>query len=149
MGTRYVQVMVRTFMDPNDPADMQAGHAVQDQIKATHADPGRFEVPDWDQAQRQQLHDALLRLGPFVPDSRGMFGSAAEVDPVRHLLGTAGGWGENPPRDALYINVNPKERRPETAQPDGPGRASRWILVDHGLQPQGLLRSARERHLRQ
>ena len=114
MGTRYVQVLVRTFMDPNDPADMQAGHALQDQIKAIQSDPGKFEAPDWDQAQRQQLRDSLLRLGPFVPDSRGMFGAKADVDPVRHLLGTAGGWGGNAAQDALYINVNPKANDGET-----------------------------------
>ena len=114
MGTRYVQVLVRTFMDPNDPADVQAGHALQDQIQAIQADPGKFEAPDWDQAQRQQLRDSLLRLGPFVPDSRGMFGAKADVDPVRHLLGTAGGWGGNAAKDALYINVNPKGNDGET-----------------------------------
>jgi hypothetical protein len=108
IGTRYVQVVFRTFMDPNDPADMEAGHALQDQIKAIQASPGTFEIPDWDQDQRQQLHDALLRLGPFVPDSRGMFGDEAEVNPVRHLVGTAGGWGGNREQDALYTNVNPK-----------------------------------------
>jgi hypothetical protein len=114
MGTRYVQVVFRTFMDPNDPADMAAGHALQEQIKATQSDPGKFEIPDWDQDQRQQLHDALLRLGPFVPNSRGMFGDEASVDPVRHLVGTAGGWGGNPPQDALYMNVNPKGNDGET-----------------------------------
>jgi hypothetical protein len=114
MGTRYVQVVFRTFMDPNDPADMDAGHALQDQIKAIQSDPGKFEIPDWDQDQRQQLHDALLRLGPFVPNSRGMFGDEATVDPVRHLIGTAGGWGGNPLQDALYMNVNPKANDGQT-----------------------------------
>ena len=108
MGSRYVMVVFRTFMDPNDPADMNTGHALQDQIKSIQASPGKFEVPDWDQDQRQHLHDALLGLGPFVPDSRRMFGDNAEVDPVRHLIGTAGGWGGNREQDALYLNVNPK-----------------------------------------
>ena len=109
MGTRYVQVMIRTFMDPNDPADMTAGHALQDRIRAVQSAPGKFDVPDWDQAQREQLQGSLLRLAPFVTDSRNMFGTKAEVDPVRHLVGTAGGWGGNSERDALYINVTPKD----------------------------------------
>jgi hypothetical protein len=108
MGTRYVQVIFRTFMDPNDPADIAAGRALQNQIQVIQANPGKFEVPDWDQDQRKALRDALLGLGPFVPDSRGMFGDEASVVPVRHLVGTAGGWGGNPVRDALYLNVNPK-----------------------------------------
>jgi len=33
---------------------------------------------------------------------------------VRHLIGTAGGWGGNAPKDALYINVNPKANDGET-----------------------------------
>jgi hypothetical protein len=114
MGSRYVMVVFRTFMDPNDLADMKAGHAVQDQIKAIQANPGKFEIPDWDQDQRQQLHDALLRLGPFVPDSRRMFGDKAQVDPVRHLIGTAAGWGGNREQDALYLNVNPKANDGQT-----------------------------------
>jgi hypothetical protein len=114
MGSRYVMVVFRTFMDPNDPADMKVGHALQDQIKAIQANPGKFEIPDWDQDQRQHLHDALLGLGPFVPDSRRMFGDKAEVDPVRHLIGTAGGWGGNREQDALYLNVNPKANDGQT-----------------------------------
>jgi hypothetical protein len=43
-----------------------------------------------------------------------MFGDKDDVDPVRHLVGTAGGWGGNPPRDALYMNVNPKNNDGET-----------------------------------
>jgi hypothetical protein len=36
-----------------------------------------------------------------------MFGRRGEVDPVRHLIGTAMGFGGNPERDALYLNVTP------------------------------------------
>ena len=37
------------------------------------------------------------------PDVR----QADEVDPVRHLIGTAIGWGGNPEQDATYLNFNP------------------------------------------
>src|SRR5262245_30209757 len=36
-----------------------------------------------------------------------MFGARGQVDAVRHLIGTAFGWGGNPEKDALYLNVNP------------------------------------------
>ena len=114
-GTRSVMVVFRTFMDPNDPADMKEGQRLQDEIKVMQDSPGELEVPDWDQVQRQKLHDALLALGPFVPDSKGMFGDKADTDPVRHLIGTAGGWGGNAPKDALYLNVNPKANDGQTA----------------------------------
>jgi hypothetical protein len=114
MGSRYVQVVFRTFMDPNDPADIEAGHAAQDGIKVIQSESGKFEVPDWDQDQREKLREALLHLGPFVPDSRRMFGDKADVDEVRHLIGTAGGYGGNREKDALYLNVNPKANDGET-----------------------------------
>ena len=102
MGTRYVAVLFRTFMDPSDPADVKAAHAAQDAIQVVQANPGKFEVPDWDQDQRAKLSAALAGLFPFVPDSRDMFGPKDKVNPERHLIGTAAGWGGNPLEDAKY-----------------------------------------------
>jgi hypothetical protein len=103
IGSRYLYIGVRTFMDPNDPADMEAGRKLQDAIRITQAEPGKLELPDWDQAQRQGLHDALLGLGPFMPDSARALGDVNEVDPVRHLIATAVGWAGNRMQDALYL----------------------------------------------
>jgi len=102
-GTRYVAVLFRTFMDPNDPRDVEAAHAAQDAIKVSQADPGKFEAPDWNQEQRATLSRTLASLMPFTGDSRGMFGTKEKVDPVRHLIGTAAGWGGNPSEDAKYV----------------------------------------------
>jgi hypothetical protein len=44
-----------------------------------------------------------------------MFGSKAEVDPVQHLIGTAAGWGGNPPTAALYAGVEPRLNDGKTA----------------------------------
>ena len=107
-GTRYVFVNTRTLVDPNDPADVAAALKAQAAIKWEQKDQGKLELPDWNVEQRDKLRAALLGLGPFVPDSKGMFGDVHEVDPVRRLLGAAGGWGGNREKDALYVNVNPK-----------------------------------------
>lgn len=113
VGTRYAMVMIRTFMDPNDAGDVAAAHKAQDGVKLVQADAGRFEVPEWDAEQRQKLSVGIAgTLGPFVPDSSGMFGAADKVDPVRHLVGTAAGWGGNPVEDAKYLNF-------KVAQNDG------------------------------
>jgi hypothetical protein len=48
-------------------------------------------------------------MTPWVPDSKGMFGRPEEVLPVRHFIGTAGGFGGNKEEDAIYVNVVPKE----------------------------------------
>jgi hypothetical protein len=38
-----------------------------------------------------------------------MFGPKDQVDPVRHLIGTATGWGGNPEKDAMYLTVMPSK----------------------------------------
>ena len=103
MGTRYVAVGFRTFMDPGSPADMKAGHAAQDGIKVIQANPGSFVIPDWDEAQRAALSAQIASLFTATPDSSGMFGPKDKVNPVRHLIGTAAGWGGNPVQDAKYL----------------------------------------------
>jgi hypothetical protein len=102
-GTRYLSVIIRTFMDPNDEADIAAANVAQDMIKAQQSDRGEFDVPDWDAESLATVRGLLLALGATVPDSFAKaFGSKEEVDPIMHLLGTAAGWGGNPPGAAVY-----------------------------------------------
>lgn len=108
VGTRYVMLGVRTLVDPNDPQDLKRVHALQDAIKVEQPELGRFESPPWDDDSRRKVHDALLALGETLPDLNRMFGDKGDVDPVRHLIGTAMGWGGNPEKDAVYLNVTPK-----------------------------------------
>jgi hypothetical protein len=115
MGSRYVYIGVRTFMDPNDPADMAEGHALQDAIAIAQDSPGELVLPDWNEQQRADLHDALLLLNNFLPDSRNAFGDADEVDPVRHLIVTSSGWGGNRQEDALYVMGTPPVADGETS----------------------------------
>jgi hypothetical protein len=104
-----VQLTVRTFVDPADPADIEALHKAQDDLVVQQENIGTFEVPDWDQASLDGLHKAILSMSPWVPDSKGMFGSPDQVDPVRHLIGTAGGFGGNREEDAIYLNKTPEQ----------------------------------------
>ena len=107
VGTRYVAAAIRTLVDPNDPEDLKQVHALQDAIKVEQASPGMFEVPSWDPASQKKVRDALLVLATTMPDFKKAFGTKDEVDPVRHLIGTAAGWGGNPDKDATYLNVTP------------------------------------------
>jgi hypothetical protein len=104
VGTRYVFVAVRTLVDPNDPKDVEQVHALQDAIKVSQKDAGKFEVPNWDQASQKKMRDALLVLGTTLPDYNKAFGTKEAVDPIQHLIGTAIGWGGNPAKDATYLN---------------------------------------------
>jgi hypothetical protein len=108
IGTRYVSLGVRILVDPANPDDIKQVHALQDAIKVTQpGGPGRFEVPNWDPASHKKVRDALLALAETLPDTKRMFGARDEVDPVRHLIGTAFAFGGNPEKDALYLNVTP------------------------------------------
>lgn len=107
VGTRYAVVGIRTLVDPADPKDVHQVHALQDAIKVSQKGPGKFEVPNWDPASQKKVRDALLVLGSTIPDFKKAFGTKKEVNPVRHLIGTATGWGGNPDKDAIYLNVTP------------------------------------------
>ena len=61
------------------------------------------------------MRDALLVLGGTRSDLRGMFGTRDQVDPVRHLIGSAMAWGGNPEKDAIYLNVTPEQNDGGTA----------------------------------
>ncbi len=104
VGTRYVMLLFRTFMDPNQPKDMAKALAAQNALTVSQAAPGTFVPGDWDQDQRKALSGKLNDLMPFAGDGRGMFGARDSVDPVKHLVGTAAGWGGNPAADALYVS---------------------------------------------
>jgi hypothetical protein len=108
IGTRYVSLGVRILVDPGDPEDISQVRALQDAITVRQpGGPGRFEVPNWDQASQTAVRDALLALAETLPDTRRTFGARDQVDPVRHLIGTAFAFGGNPEEDALYLNVTP------------------------------------------
>lgn len=107
IGTRYVMTAIRALVDPSDPKDVQQVHALQDAIKVSQRNQGKFEVPNWDQASHKKVRDALLVLGSTLPDSKGMFGTKDQVDPVRRLIGAAMAWGGNPEKDATYLTITP------------------------------------------
>lgn len=109
VGTRYLALVVRIFVDPDDPGDLDAVHALQDAITIEQPDRGSFEVPPWDPATLTIVRDTLLRVAPAVLHvTGGSFGTRDEINPIRHLVGTAGGWGGNPERDAKYVAVFPE-----------------------------------------
>lgn len=107
VGTRYMVAGVRTLVDPADPKDAALVHALQDGIKFEQRAAGKFEIPNWDQASQKKVRDALLILGATIPDFKKAFGTKEQVDPVRHLVGTAAAWGGNPDKDATYLNITP------------------------------------------
>jgi hypothetical protein len=117
VGTRYVMMLVRILVNPNDTDDVQTVHALQDRLKVEQNDSGKFEIPTWDQPSLKKMRDALnaVVVANGGLDSPRMFGRKDQVDPIDHLLGTAAGWGGNPRGTALYIGVEPKQNDGRTA----------------------------------
>ena len=108
VGTRYALAAIRILANPNDPKDVAQVNALQDAVKVEQqGGPGKFEVPNWDGASHKKVRDALVVLGGTIPDWRHAAGRKGEVDEVRHLIVTATGWGLNPDKDAVYLNVTP------------------------------------------
>lgn len=116
VGTRYAMVGVRIFVDPNDPADVKQANALQEAITASQpGGPGTFEIPDWDPVSQKKVRDALMALSNTLPDLRYAAGQdETAVDPVRRIAAAASGWGLNPDRDAIYLNVFPERNDGKT-----------------------------------
>ncbi|MBR1128135.1 DUF1254 domain-containing protein [Bradyrhizobium iriomotense] len=109
VGTRYVLVALRTLVDPQDPKDVERVHALQDATTVSQKAAGKFEVPAWDPASQKKVRDALLVLGASLHDFKRAFGAKEQVDPIRHLIGTATAWGGNLDKEATYLSFNPEK----------------------------------------
>jgi len=105
--TDYVLVAIRTLVDPADPGDVASVNALQDRITLSAAAARPFPLPDYDAPSLDRTRAALLELAKGYAGFDGAFGARADVDPVRHLIGTAAGWGGLPSTEATYVNVGP------------------------------------------
>lgn len=116
VGTRYAMVGVRILADPNDPQDMKEANALQDAITVNQpGGPGNFEIPQWDPVSQKKVREALIALSDTIPDLRYAAGPNKDsVDPVRRIAAAASGWGLNPDKDAVYLNVFPEKNDGKT-----------------------------------
>jgi hypothetical protein len=109
VGSRYVFVLVRTFVDPNDKSDLDRAHTTQDEIETPQKNSGNFSVPDWDKESLKEKRMQLVDIAALLPNTEGMFGKKEKLDPVRHLLGAAYGWAGLPDADAFYDIASPEK----------------------------------------
>ena len=109
--TRYVNLSARILVDPNDPADVKTVNALQDKLKIEAVSAKPYSHPNYDKQSYQAVYKPLLDLAAAgISDANNTFGKKDEVDQVRHLLGTAYGWGGLPSYEAVYQTHN--EPRP-------------------------------------
>ncbi|MHC0442360.1 DUF1214 domain-containing protein [Flavobacterium sp. 3-210] len=114
VGTRYLMLGIRTFINPNDPKDLPIVTALQNAIKIDQKEKGTFEIPNWDKVSQKKVRDSLIEVSKKLSDTKGMFGPRGKVDETLHLIGSATGWGGNPEKDALYLSVNPAKNDGKT-----------------------------------
>jgi hypothetical protein len=113
-GSRYVHVNVRTLVNPDDEQDVIAAHAQQNKVVVKQEKAGALELPEWNLLELGKLRKAILSMTPFVPNSLHMFGSKDEVTEVRHLIGTAAGWGGGAAKAVLFLNETPEKNDGKT-----------------------------------
>jgi hypothetical protein len=106
--TQYVVLAARVLADPADPADLDAVHALQDGFGVYTGPQTPFALPAYDEASFTATRQALLELARGLGGFDHAFGRRQAVDPVRHLIGTAAGWGGLPEQEAFYVNVEPR-----------------------------------------
>jgi hypothetical protein len=99
----FVLLTTRLFVDPADADDIAAVNALQDAMTLEAASAGPYEHPDYDQESLKATHAAVAALGNGLDNTDRMFGKKEDTDAVRHLIGTASGWGGLPESEAYYI----------------------------------------------
>ena len=105
--TPFVALAARILADPEDPDDLREVASLQDQLRVEAASSRPFVPTDFDSATLDATRRSLQELGRGLTNFDHAFGSREEVDPVRHLIGAAMGWGGLPEREARYIGVEP------------------------------------------
>jgi hypothetical protein len=114
VGTRYALLLVRTFLDPNDEADVKAAHALQDAIIVRQADKGRWEDPGWNKEEVEAMREKINVVAAALPPTGTCFGRKEELDPIYWLLCAAYGWGGLPRQDSTYAAGVPEKNDGKT-----------------------------------
>ena len=105
--TPWVTVAARILVDASDPEDVVEVNALQDGLALEAASSKPFAAAGYDTASLDATRKALLELAKGVRKFDHSFGRKDEVDPIRHLIATAAGWGGLPDAEASYVAVDP------------------------------------------
>lgn len=108
LGSEFVLAAARILVDPGDAADVAAVNALQQELALSSAAGRAYEAPAYDEASFTATRGAILELGKGLDGYARCFGARDEVEPIRHLLATATGWGGLPETEAWYYNVMPE-----------------------------------------
>ena len=102
--TGFVLLVARTLADPTDSDDIAGANQLQDGLVVDAASARAWASGRYDEASYEAVKKPLLALGAAgIHDSSHTFGRKEDVDRVRFLIGTAGGFGGLPEREAYYV----------------------------------------------
>lgn len=101
-GTPHVMLVARTLVDATDEADLAVANELQDQLRFDAVSSRPYERPNYDPDTYAATHELLKELGKGLTGASGGNGRPDEVDPVRHLLLSAYGWGGLPDYEVMY-----------------------------------------------
>ena len=102
VGSRYVYLVIRTFIDADDPEDIKVANTMQDAIVIEGGGDGKLDIPDWNEKQLLTARQALNTLAKLGMNAARAFGTKEEIYPIDHLVGAAAGWGGLPQKNAFY-----------------------------------------------
>ena len=101
--TGFVLLVARTLANPTDPGDIAEANRLQDGLVVEAASDRPWQSGRFDEVSYAAVRKPLLALGAAgVHDSARTFGKKGEVDRVRFLTGSAGGFGGLPETEAYY-----------------------------------------------
>ena len=145
-GTKYVYIIIRTFIDANDPEDIKIANQMQDEIKVEGGGNKPLDLPNWDLEQLEQARTALNSLASLGATNDGAFGTPEQVDPVNFLIFSAAGWGGLPNQNTVAFSgtVEKNDGTPySVTAKDVPVDAFWSIIVydEKGFIPENEMRS--------
>ena len=103
VGSRYAYLIVRTFIDANDPKDVETANMLQDKLQVDGGGTGELDIPNWDMEQLLIARGALNTLAKLGASNVGAFGTKEETDPINHLVFAAAGWGGLPLKHTFAV----------------------------------------------
>ena len=106
--TPWVFIVARILVDPADADDVAAVNELQDRLAIDARSAKPFAETGYDTTSLDETRKLLLGLARGLKAFDHAFGAKSDVNPVRHLIATAAGWGGLPDREASYIGVEPK-----------------------------------------
>ncbi|WP_235939902.1 DUF1214 domain-containing protein [Occultella kanbiaonis] len=107
LGSDFVLAAARVLVDAEDPQDVAVVNTLQDAFTLSSAAGREFVPAPYEIESFERTRDALLELARGLGGLERCFGRREDTDPIRHLLGSASGWGGLPEQEASYINVEP------------------------------------------